>query len=92
MAQCKVNKIAIVCEKWRKKNIQSEAAMNEIHRIVDLKESEMPPCTCNKPAESAACPIKTSPCSTGCQSQSKKSECGDTAAKSGSCHTPGPSN
>lgn len=64
MAQCKLNKITIVCEKWKRDN-QSETAMTEIQKIIDLKESEMPPCTCNKqkemPKESCSSPIKSSP-------------------------------
>lgn len=67
MAQCKVNKITIVCEKWKRRNLNSDNAMEEVQKIIELKESEMPPCTCAKPKdacpmkpqETAACPMKS---------------------------------
>lgn len=55
MALCKVNKITVICEKWKRKSIESEEAMQEIQKIIDLKESEMPPCTC-KPKDTNSSP------------------------------------
>ncbi len=83
MAQCKLNKILIVCEKWKRKSMKSDSAMQEIQNILDLKESEMPPCTC-KPKESTACPLKSTEMASCPMASSSE--------KSGSCHTPGPSN
>lgn len=62
MAQCKINKITAICDKWNCKEIKLEDAMKEIQKVIGLKESEMPPCTCNKkqeqkPKEKAACPL-----------------------------------
>ncbi|XP_037041260.1 uncharacterized protein LOC119077979 [Bradysia coprophila] len=58
MAQCKLNKIMIVCEKWKRNSLKSDSAMEEIQKITVLKESEMPPCTCAQPKETASCPMK----------------------------------
>lgn len=89
MAQCKLNKITIVCEKWKRKNVQSEPAMIEIQGIIELNESEMPPCTC-KPKEttSGGCPMSKS---ASCPPKKESGSC-PTSVESGSCHTPGPSN
>lgn len=103
MALCKLNKITIVSEKWKRKNIQSEPAMIEIQGIIDLKESEMPPCTCANKPKNDSCPMpkndscsmpKNDACSmpkSGSCPMSKSSSC-PTTEESGSCHTPGPSN
>lgn len=98
MAECKLNKIMVVCEKWKSNHANSECAMQEIQSIVDLKESEMPPCNCNakqetmphsKNVQGMSCPMKPSP-AYSCPPMSKEmASCPMPNSKS--CHGPGPS-
>lgn len=67
MAQCKLNKITDICVKWNSEKIESCEAMLQVKKIIDMKESEMPPCTCAQEKDrSLVKPIAASP---------KKQEC-----------------
>lgn len=91
MAQCKVNKIAIVCEKWKRKTINTEQAMSEVQQIIDTKESEMPPCTCKPKSNEMQC--STSKASGSCPMPKGSGSCPKPVEdKCGSCHSPGPRN